>query len=141
WIVRRRGGGCVGDVLQPEQAVHLADERGGRRRVVGVVELVIDLERLRGLRKRCSYGGEIGAHLLLQRGRFRSVPRGNAQLCDLLVRVDEILGRRLDQDRNVQRGQPVHEASIVIGGDDQVRLVCGDRFDVGLETRELGHRG
>ena len=102
---------------------------------------MVDLERLSGLRKRRGDSGQVGAHFLLQRGRIRTVSRGNAQLRDLLVRVAEILGRRLDQDRYVEHGQPVHEASIVIGGDHQVRLVCGDRFDVGLEARELCHGG
>ena len=62
----------------------------------------------------------------------------HTELLDLQVAVVEVLGGRLDQDGEVQRLQPVHEATRVFGGDDEIWAVAGDRLDVGLEAGELG---
>ena len=132
-------GGRVGDVHEPEQLVDAADERvrGGREEVGA--ELVVD-GRARSAGSRCGQLGDLDLHRLDHGLRALDVPGGLAQRLDLLVRSVEIRRRVLEQDGDVERLQPLHEPARVVGGDDEVRLVAGDRLDVRLEAGEVGHR-
>src|SRR5947209_8244748 len=90
--------GCVRDVLEAEELVDAADERRRGRRVVRRIELVIHgLVPLR-------LGN--AAQELRQRAldsaddlfRLRTVSGCAAELSDLVVRLRDVVGGRLEQD-------------------------------------------
>ena len=58
-----------------------------------------------------------------------------------LVRVLHRRGRRLDQRRDGERLQALHQTAGVVRHDDQIRRIPGDRLDVRLEPGQLRHRG
>ena len=63
-----------------------------------------------------------------------------ADLLDLLVGGAQGGDGRLDQHRDAELAEPAHQAARVLRGDDEGRVVLGDRLDVRGEAGQAGHR-
>jgi hypothetical protein len=72
---------------------------------------------------------------------WAGVTGGLADLVDLLVGVGQGGHGRLDQHRDAELGQAGDQAVGVLGGDDQGRVVLGDRLQVRGQPAQLGDRG
>ena len=68
------------------------------------------------------------------------VAGGRPQRLDLLVRRVEVRSRILQEHRDVDLLEPVHEPARVVRGDDEVGLVACDRLDVRLEAGKIRQR-
>ena len=129
--------GRVGDVLQAELVVELADEGLGGRRVQGLVQLVVVGQRPLGP----AGGGDLldlGAHGRGELAGLGLVAGGLAELVELGVGVVQDRGRRLQQDRDAELAEAGRQLAGVVGVDDQVGLVAGDGLDVRLVGRQVG---
>ncbi len=131
----------VGDVLQPEQADDLPDERGRGGRVVrvGAQLPVVGRALVRGAGLRhgvaicCFMSVTTSVGLAGVAGRL-------ADLLDLRVRGVQGGDGRLDQHRDAELAHPADQAARVLRGDDQGRVVLGDRLDVRGEAGQAGLR-
>ncbi len=132
--------GLVGDVLEAEQRVHLADERLRRDREEGVVELVVVGQGRRPRRQSLDDGVDLRLHLPDQLRGLTDVAGGHTELLELLVHVVEGRRRGEREHGDVELPEAGRQAGGVVGDDHQVRLLGRDRLDVRLERREVRDR-
>src|SRR5205809_897128 len=105
--------GRVGDVPEAEEPVDAADERRRGRRVIGRVELVVDLEVPLPLRHAANERGQLVLHRAHELRRRGPVTGRTAELPDLVVRLRDVVGCRLEQHGDTELLERGDDAAVV----------------------------